>query len=146
MGIHLVDSYIHLIGDIDWVHAQCVDRVLGRPSGDTVSVLLRFAGGATGYLGTTLVTPYIWRLQVFGSEAWVESRGETDLTICQRGGAPERIDLEKVDTVRLQIEAFADAIEGKKPFPISPDHMVHTAAAMEAIFRSVELGVPVDVA
>ena len=140
MGIHLTDSYRHLVGPIKRVQGQCVDRVLGRPSGDTVSVLLEFDGGATGYLGTMLATSYIWRLQLYGSAGWVESRGETDLTICRRGEDAETIALPALDSVHAEMEAFATAAENGTGYHIPPDEIIHNVAVFEAIVSSVASG------
>ncbi len=42
---------------------------------DTTSMLLRFASGATGYLGTVIATAETWRLQVFGSHVVSSAAG-----------------------------------------------------------------------
>ena len=145
MGIHITDAYIDMIGPVADVHALCVDRVLGREAGDTISVLLRFAGGPTGYLAATFKTTFIWHFRVLGSEGIVESRGENDITVMPRKGAPRSYELPPVDSVRAEIEAFADAIEGKAPFPIPADQIIHNVAVLEAVFESVETGRTVTV-
>jgi len=47
---------------------------------------------------------------------------------------------EATDSVKLNFTSFADAIEGKAPFMISHQQMIHNAAVMEAITKSVETG------
>ncbi len=136
MGVHITDAYIDMIGPIAEVHALCVDRTLGRAAGDTVSVLLRFADGPTGYLASTFKTAFIWHFRVLGSEGIVESRGERDVSVTPRKGEPRSYMLEPVDSVRAEIEAFADAIEGKAPYPIPADQIIHNVAVLEAIFES----------
>lgn len=136
MGIHLVDAYILMLGSITEVRAYCVDRVLNRAAGDTVAVLLKFECGAVGYVGTTLKTPFVWRMQVFGSDGWAETQGENDLTVRLRGQKPETRNFGDFDAVRAELEAFADAIGGRAPFPIPAEHILHNVAAMEAIFKS----------
>ena len=44
------------------------------------------------------------------------------------------------DSVMLNFISFADAIEDKVPFIITPQQMVHNAAVMEAITISCETG------
>ena len=57
-------------------------------------------------------------------------------------GQPEplRRSFPPVDTLRLELEAFADAIEGRAPYPIGDADMVATVAAFEAVCRSVKSG------
>jgi predicted dehydrogenase len=145
MGVHLTDAYLHLVGPVDSVHAFCVDRVLGRPSGDTVSVLLKFENGATGYIGTTLKTAFLWHLRVLGSEGWAETYDENEVTLCKRGGSPEKRSLTPVDSVLTEIEAFADAIEGRAPFPIPQAQIVQNVSVLEAVFEAVATGETVKV-
>ncbi len=145
MGVHITDAYIDMIGPIADVHALCVDRVLGRAAGDTVSVLLRFADGPTGYLACTFKTAFIWHFRVLGSEGIVESRGERDVSVLPRKGAARRDTLDPVDSVRAEIEAFADAVEGKAPYPIPADQIVHNMAVLEAVFESAATGRTVGV-
>ena len=145
MGIHITDAYINMFGPVADVHALCVDRVLGREAGDTISVLFRFADGPTGYLATTFKTTFIWHFRVLGSEGIVESRGESDITVMPRKGEPREYDLTPVDSVRAEIEAFADAIDGKAAYPIPAEQIIHNVAVLEAVFESARTGQTVTV-
>jgi len=42
--------------------------------------------------------------------------------------------------VRDNLVAFADAIEGRAPYPISSAAMLNTISALEAVFRSAATG------
>jgi predicted dehydrogenase len=44
------------------------------------------------------------------------------------------------------LEAFADAIEGKAPFPVRPEQMLDVIGAFEAIITSLKKGAPVKLA
>ncbi len=151
-GIHRVDSFIHLFGEVDWVFANCAERTLDPAVIDTIAVSMKFKNGATGQLSCSLSTPLNARLQAFGSNGWVEARGAEDpaeyaqtslkyLTHVH-GGERREEKFEPVDSVQRNFECFADAIEGKAPFIITPDQMVHNAAIMEAVERSVASGKP----
>ena len=153
MGIHLTDSLIHMLGPIDRVYAQTAKRVMATESGDVVSVHLRFESGATGYLNSILATPFFMRFHVFGSDAWVEARdtvrpeaeGITHLTIRRKGSEPETREVESIDTVRANLEAFAEAAAGGAPYPFTKEEILHNIAALEAIVRSAETGRAVPV-
>lgn len=144
MGIHLTDAYLHLFGNVQDVVTMSAARGEVWVSGDTFSVLMRFASGATGYINAILETPLFVRLQVFGSKAWVEARsdahpaqpGTTRLTVCRAGEKPVTRELASLDTVRANLEAFADAAGGGAPYPITDAEKTGNIALFEAIVRS----------
>src|SRR5512146_555098 len=71
-GVHVVDAMLFLAGHVDSVYAQSARRALNYGIDDTTSMLFRFRNGVTGYVSTIIATPETWRMQVFGSLAWVE--------------------------------------------------------------------------
>lgn len=142
MGVHITDVYINLLGEVSEVHARLADRVLGRPSGDTVAATFEFANGALGYLGTTMATAYLWHIRVLGSHGHVEARGENEIAIHRRGRDPETRVLASVDAVQAGIEAFAETIETGAAYPIPDDQIIHNVAVLQAIFRSARTRKP----
>jgi predicted dehydrogenase len=146
MGIHIVDAYINMFGRVTSVHALVSRRLLPNPTGDTVGVLVNFDSGLIGYLGTTMVTPYLWRYHVLGSHGWAEARSEFHLVTRKRGMETQSIEFAPTDSVAAEFEAWLDAIDGKGPYLFTPEQIVHTAAVLEAIFRSADNGQIVAVA
>ena len=71
-GVHVVDAMLYLAGRIDSVVAQSARLVQDFGADDSTSMLFRFAGGATGCLGTVIATAETWRMQVFGANGWAE--------------------------------------------------------------------------
>ena len=138
MGIHLLDAYSFLIGPMQRVAALSTRRTLPLETGDTTAAFIEFADGMTGTISTTLKTPYIWRLAVFGSDAWVESTGETSLVIRRAGGEPEAVEVPQVNHIGQNLESFAKAALGRGSYHIDDAGIVHTVAALEAVFRSVD--------
>jgi predicted dehydrogenase len=138
MGIHLLDGFSFLVGPIKRASALSTRRVLPLASGDTTAALLAFANGATGTIATTLKTPYVWRLAVYGSGQWAESLGETRIAIGRAGEKPEIRELPQTNHVGMNIESFARAAVGQGAFQIDDAGIVHTVAALEAVFRSAE--------
>ena len=63
-----------------------------------------------------------------------------DLVLRLSGKSPERTILEPQDSVRAELEAFADAVEGRAAYPIPLDQMLATVSAFEATVRSVDTG------
>lgn len=80
---------------------------------DTTSALIDFKAGYKGYLGTMCAAPYIVHLRVLGTGAIAEARGDfTQLEVQRAGGKPEPVPLPPIDTLRAELEAFADACTG----------------------------------
>jgi predicted dehydrogenase len=141
-GIHVVDAFVNLIGPVRRVHAQLIERKANPAPLDTVSVLLEFANDVSGVLCTIRTTPFFARVHVFGTAGSAEAVGDSELVLRMAGAQPERRTLEAVDTLRLELEAFADAIEYRAPYPVTTEQMIDAVAAMEAINRSMESGAP----
>ena len=89
-------------------------------SGDLLSVQLRFAGGATGYINSILSTPLYSCFRVFGTNGWLQvsdsahpsEPGVSTMTICRSEGEVQIREFQSIDTVRANLEAFAIAAGG----------------------------------
>jgi predicted dehydrogenase len=112
-------------------------RALKLATGDTTAALIEFVNGATGTLATTLKTPLVWRIAVYGDNAWAESVSETRLVIRRAGAEPETRDCPAANHLRENLEAFAEAALARRPFMIDPAGILQTASALDAVFRSV---------
>lgn len=146
-GIHTLDGMIQVAGLVTSVYAFSDKRKLpaGIDMDDTTSMLLKFAGGATGSLSTVFVTADLYRMQVFGSKGWIEMRGDTELVMRGLQGQPERITLPAADKERAELEAFAEAAEAKKGFVVPPEEAVNGIAVLEAIVASAARGRPIQI-
>jgi len=61
-------------------------------------------------------------------------------------GQAEVIEHKGFNPVKASIEAFAAAVNGKAPFPITPEQIVHGVAVFEAVVKSAKTGQPAKVA
>jgi len=145
-GIHILDAFTNLAGPAAEVSAQFISTRAGQNPLDTVSVLFRFANGVSGFLGAVRPSPFYWRVQVFGDQGSVEALGETECITRLSGGKTERKELQKIDSLLAEFDHFADAVNGKAPYPITPDEIVNTIGAFEAITTSIATGKPVRLA
>jgi predicted dehydrogenase len=105
--------------------------------------MLGFGDGIIGYVGTMDATSFLWRLTVFGSKGWVEMRSQHCLVtrMIEDGENTETVkDYKVVDTLRLKLEAFADAINGGAPYLITGEEMITTPALWEAATKAVAQG------
>jgi predicted dehydrogenase len=116
--------------------------------------MMGFPNGANALISAILATPFEGRFAVYGSRGWVEIRDRThpenptgwDITTVLRGQPRQQRYAEPAPSVRLNLEAFAAAVRGVRPYPVSTAQMLANVAALEAIMTSVEQRGPVAVA
>jgi predicted dehydrogenase len=156
MGVHAVDGMIDLCGEIDHLYAQSFRRVVEIESDDTTSILFRMKAGMSGYLGTMTATGPGFSFQVFGSKGWVRLEGVTHVAGASSEERRTRLfgncrfqpvkgplqtwQAETLDLPRVTLEAFADAADGRTPYPITLEEMIHGSAVTETIVRSAASG------
>jgi predicted dehydrogenase len=138
MGIHVLDCFRDLIGPMQRISALSKARALKLPTGDTTAALIEFENGATGTLATTLKTPFDWRIAVYGENCRAESVSETRAIVRRAGQEPEVIDRPADFHLGRNLDYFAKAALGQGTFPIPPAGILQTAAALEAVFKSVD--------
>jgi predicted dehydrogenase len=147
-GIHLVDLAIALFGAPKEVWARLATRGSDFANGDTLSVTLGFENGATAMITAILATPFVGRVAIYGSKGWIEIRDRThpeqptgwDVTTSKRGAPPAASFWPPHPVVRDNLEAFAAAIEERRPYPITLAEMTANVRAFEAITRSAASG------
>lgn len=156
-GVHVVDAMLYLAGHVDTVYAQSFRRALDYGIDDTTSMLFRFKGGASGYLGTIIATAETWRMQVFGSNGWVEV-GDVEhlstwqLRVCllnpdnlRERKRPQLMTFPDTSTERAELEHFAAAVARKQALAVAGGDEIHGVTALEAILESARSGKPVKV-
>ena len=155
-GIHLIEAFVNLMGPASQVRASVSSLRAGADPRDTTSVSIQFVNGLSGYFAMVRATPIFWRVHIFGYQASIEAVGENEVVVRYKGGRTDRHTLAPVDSVKAELEAFANAIpkdfhEGDisqlktTPYPISPLQMGQTIAMFESIVQSVETGNTVQV-
>lgn len=139
MGIHLLDCFRDFVGPMKRIAALSTSRVIKAAAGDTTAALIQFENGATGTLGTTIKTPFRWRVALFGENCWAESVSETRLIVRHAGkNDPEIVERPADNHLGRNLDYFARAALGQGTFPISPEGILQTAAALEAVFKSAD--------
>ncbi|MDP1537757.1 MAG: Gfo/Idh/MocA family oxidoreductase [Burkholderiales bacterium] len=139
-GIHILDAFANIAGPAEQITAQFISHRTGADPRDTVSVLFKFANGISGFLGAVRASPIYFRVHVFGDEGSVEALDETRTIIRLKGGKTEVKDFPKIDSVLAEMDAFADAVAGVAPYPITSAEMVNTIASFEAVIQSIASG------
>ncbi len=144
-GIHLVDLSIAILGPCDTLWARLATLGSDFANGDTLGIMMGFPNGANAMISAVLATPFEGRFAVYGSKGWVEIRDRThpenptgwDITTTLRGQPQTRRFADPAPSVRLNLEAFAQAVRGVAPYPVTAREMLANVAALEAIMTSV---------
>ena len=155
-GVHNLDAMIYLFGKIEEVYCTSLRRVMPRLE-DTTTVLLGLANGLSATLYCSLITAPAYRFAVYGTKGCVELATSdvqfrfTPATPPPATGRhtappPEIIDYKGFNALAAELEGFAAAINGERPYPITAEEVLHGVAAFEAIVRSAALHQPVKVA
>jgi len=144
-GLHLIDAAVNLAGPFKQVDAKVAAFKPPPDPRDAFAILAEFESGATSLMAGVRAAPIQWRFTVYGSKGYAEARDEDMLTVGMIGGKTQTTTYEHVDSLRVLAEAFADAVEGRAPFPISTGQMLDVIAAFEAIIASIGKGAPVAV-
>lgn len=139
-GIHVLDTLTAIAGPVGRVEALLLSHKPPPDPLDSLSVLLEFESGISGTLAAVRSTPTYLRVHAFGRNASAEALGPTELVLRRSGAAPQRLSFAPVDSVRVNLEAFADAVAGRAPYPIPTGEMLATVAAFEAITNAVASG------
>jgi len=153
IGVHLVDGFIDLCGQIDEVY--CVNTRRAAPLvDDTTTVVMKHKNGVTSTILCSIASAPNYRVAVYGTRGLAETDRNLEafrfIPAPDKPGhlppaQPEIIEHQGINPVKAGLEAFAAAIRGDAPFPISADQIIHGVAVFEAIVKSVATGKPVKV-
>jgi predicted dehydrogenase len=142
-GLHVLDAFTSLLGPVRQVYARLSPREPGPPPIDSAVLAIDFENGVTGTLATVRATPFYWRVHVFGTKGSAEVLDEVTMVVRKSGQAAQPITFAKIDTLAAELDAFADAIEGIRPYPATEAEVLATLAAIEAALASMQTGQPV---
>src|SRR5204862_5211091 len=105
---------------------------------------LRFPGNVIAVFDCGTAMAERDELEAIGSEGslFLDDPWHCNVPVIEvrRNGKVERIELEPVDSYRLELENVSDAIDGKADLLLSRDDAVGQARALEALHRSAESG------
>lgn len=143
-GIHLTDLSAALFGPARDVRVSCENLGSEFPQGDTMSAHIRFRSGGTAYISATLVTPFVSRFALFGTKGWIDIRDKAHVespagwvvTSAETGSPITVTEVPPAEPVRDNLVAFARAVRGDAPYPITGEELVNNIAILEAIIAS----------
>ena len=80
------------------------------------------------------------RVHVFGTKGSAEVLDEATLIRRVSGSKPMRHIFPTINVLRAELDAFADAVDGKRPYPVAEADVLATLAAFEAALASMKSG------
>jgi predicted dehydrogenase len=153
LGVHLIDGFIDLCGEVDEVF--CINTRRAAPLVDDTTIFtLKHKNGIVSTNYCTLASAASYCIGVFGTRGIAETmRPGLDtfrfIPVSDKphaAGQPEIIENKGPNPVKWVMEAFAGAVQGEAPFPVTHDQIIHGVAVFEAAVKSAKTGQPVKVA
>jgi predicted dehydrogenase len=145
MGIHQIDLMILFGGEFARIQAWGRRQMVDVPVHDNVTFVGDFKNGATCAFTTLITTSPIWRLRILGSKGWLEMAGENRLLSCVGNSPVQETAFPTVSTEKMELEAFANAIGGGEPFPVTSEEALHGVSVLEAVSVSIKDQRAVDI-
>jgi predicted dehydrogenase len=144
LGIHLGDLFVSLAGKPTRVAARTASQIFPKPSEDFVSAEIDFENGARGRVTCLSTPPFYARFTLICDQGWVEVQegGNVDQGIsssfvyCKPDGTRQTRSYDHINTVRLNFEAWADALEGRVRYRFSTDELLANIRILDALTRS----------
>jgi predicted dehydrogenase len=147
-GVHILDLAVGVFGEAESV--LCSVKQLGSQltNGDTLAAMVSFRNGGHALLTACLATPFDGRFAVYCSKGWIEVRDKAHpatpqgwtLTKVVSGDQRTVQEYPPASSVLANLEAFADAVEGRQPYLVPQEQMIANIAAVEAIVKSAKTG------
>ena len=144
LGIHLGDMFVSLAGPPLRVSARTASQVFPAPSEDFVAADIEFKSGARGRITCLSTPPFYGRFTLIGDQGWVEVQegGNVDKGIpssfvyCKPDGSRETRSYDHRNVVRMNFEAWADAVEGSSPYRFTIEQLLSNIRILDAVTRS----------
>jgi len=138
LGVHMADNLNYLLGRAARV-AAFSKRIVGVSKlDDATTATIEFHDGPLAFLGTSMVIPDIAVTAVWGTEGAAKNDNDGERFLTQEVGSKHWVehDIETIDTVRDELEEFADNIRnGKTPETGGPEALEATVL-LEGIVES----------
>ena len=148
LGIHLGDMFVSFAGNPVRVTARTASQIFSAPSEDFVSAEIDFENGARGRITCLSTPPFYGRFTLVCDQGWVEVQegGNVDKGIpssfahCGPDGSRQTRSYDHINTVRMNFEAWADAVEGRAPYCFTTGQLLANIRILDAVTRSAAEG------
>ena len=148
IGIHYSDVLEYLMGPVKAVSGRLAQLVLPGDNPDVASLVLEHENGALSTLNASYASASeYYCMNIYGKEASAYYDLHQGLRFLKRG--TERSDpvpCEKNDTIREEMDEFADAVRGKGKPEMAGEASTRSLAVLRAGIKSAREGRRVEVA
>jgi 1,5-anhydro-D-fructose reductase (1,5-anhydro-D-mannitol-forming) len=152
IGVHCIDSLRFVLQDEVWrVTARTVADLPPSTVEASAVLVLEFEKGTLGTVLVSYAAEYRTPMEVVGGSGAIRAEDaftvECPITIELRspnGDVDQRTVSNELAYIR-QVDAFADAVEGKSTFPCLGEHGWQNQEILDAALRSAKSGKPEDV-
>ncbi len=147
IGIHYVDVLEFLLGAVVAVSARSAQLVLPGDNPDVSNLLMEHEGGAQSILSASYASASeYYLLNIYGKEATAYYDLFNGLRYLTRGSdRPEKISYEKNDTIREELEEFAECVRGNGEPEVGGERATASLAVIRAGLKSAKEGRRVEV-
>ena len=148
IGIHYTDVLEYLLGPIKAVSGRLTQLVLPGDNPDVASLVLEHDNGALSTLNASYASASeYYCMNIYGKEASAYYDLHQGLRFLKRGSkSSSPVPCEKNDTIREELEEFADAARGKGKPEMDGEASTRSLAVLRAGIKSSREGRRVEVA
>ena len=148
IGIHYTDVLEYLLGPIKAVSGRLAQLVLPGDNPDVASLVLEHDNGALSTLNASYASASeYYCMNIYGKEASAYYDLHQGLRFLKRGSkSANPVPCEKNDTIREELEEFADAVRGKGKPEMDGEASTRSLAVLRAGIQSSREGRRVEVA
>jgi len=148
IGIHYTDVLEYLMGPIKAVNGRLAQLVLPGDNPDVASLVLEHDNGALSTLNASYASASeYYCMNIYGKEASAYYDLHQGLRFLKRGSkSANPVPCEKNDTIREELEEFADAVRGKGKPEMDGEASTRSLAVLRAGIQSSREGRRVEVA
>jgi len=148
IGIHYTDVLEYLMGPVKAVTGRLAQLVLPGDNPDVASLILEHENGALSTLNASYASASeYYVMNVYGKEASAYYDMHRGLSVLRRGAEhPDPVPCEQNDTIREELEEFADAVQGSAEPEMDGESSTRSLAVLRAGIQSAREGRRIEVA
>ncbi len=148
IGIHYSDVLEYLLGPVKAVNGRLAQLVLPGDNPDVASLVMEHENGALSTLNASYASASeYYCMNIYGKEASAYYDLHQGLRFLKRGSdRSDPVPCEKNDTIREELDEFADAVRGKGKPEMGGEASTRSLAVLRAGIKSAREGRRVEVA
>jgi 1,5-anhydro-D-fructose reductase (1,5-anhydro-D-mannitol-forming) len=153
IGVHCIDTLRFVLDDeVTRVSASAASDKRSGDVESSASLTLEFSRGAIGTVLVSYRAAYRTPLELIGDAGVIRAEDALnvehpiEIQLQRDGKVVETSTVSNLSVYALQVDAFADAIEGKSQFPIPGEEGWQNQEVLDAAMRSLKTGRTEDVA